>query len=200
VASENNKILDMVKMNIFFIFSILISIVCSAKQNADPIIHDITVNGKIKLRNSFSIEKNLGDVMSKLNSDKDLPDVYFKNKSGTEYLRLVFFSGDTKNIISLFEVSKIGLISKPPKIYQSVFPYFFTESGIKLEMTMSDVVGKKGNKFKKTSKGELIVLKYRINYETNPKFLTAYNMPLYIAEYTFKNGVLVKFIFGFEYS
>ena len=189
----------MVKGNILFIFLKIISIVCFANQNVDSIIHDTTINSKIILRNSISIEKNLGDVMPKLNSDKDLPDVYFRNKSGTEYLRLVFFPGDVNNTVSLFEVSKADLSSAPLKSYQSVFPYFLTESGIKLGMTISDVVGKKGNQFKKASKGKMIVIKYSIDYEDNPKFLAAYNMPLYIAEYTFKNGILVKFIFGFEY-
>lgn len=189
----------MVKVNILFLLFNFISIVCGAKQNADSVCHDTTINRMIVLRNSFSIEKNLGDIVSKLNKDKDLPEVYFKNKSGTECLRLIFFPGDAKNIISLFEVSKVGLINKPSKSWQSNFSSFFTESGIKLGMTMSDVVGKKGNNFKKTSNGGLIVLRFSIDEKRDPKFLNTYNMPLYIAEYTFKNNLLVKFIFGFEY-
>lgn len=44
-------------------------------------------------------------------------------------------------------------------------------------------------------------IEYRMDMEQGPKseFLYRYNMPIYFAQYDFKNNKLQKFIFGFEY-
>lgn len=161
---------------------------------------DTSINNQLILRNANSIERTIGDIMQKLDKNKDLPDVYFSNSSRTEVLRMVFFPGDHNNQISIFEVIKGDLfdsiVSAPVVKYNS----FVTESGIGIGMSKLNVIKKKGNSYLTSKdKSGLEVLRYTYDKTNDPIFLTRYNMPSYFAEYCFNDNVLVRFAFGFDY-
>jgi len=178
----------------FLFFAALFS-ACDSKSEHPTL--DTTINGVVLLRNSASIERNFGDLMKKIDLKKDIPDVRIKNQSGTQYLRLAFYPGDNKNVFSLFEVSNNSLGSQ--NALSSSILNFDTESGIKLGLSKTEVINKKGNNYQESKKGDLIKLRYEIDEKKDKKFLDKYNMPLYVAEYFFKNDVLETFSFGFEY-
>jgi hypothetical protein len=148
------------------------------------------------LNSPTSITKNLGDVSRYRDSTQDLPDVYLKGD--LSYIRLVFFPGDVKNNVMQFEVGK-----SETKLNKRYFPggykYIQTESYIEIGDSLPWIISRKGKNYTIIPSHEFRILRYEINdFDTNP-FLKRYNMPVYFAEYTFKNDELVKFIFGFEY-
>ena len=61
------------------------------------------------------------------------------------------------------------------------------------------VIEKKGKPFEVNNKDDKVVLRYNTDEKNGSEFLKKYNMPFYFAEYIFKNNILVKFAFGFEY-
>jgi len=75
-----------------------------------------------------------------------------------------------------------------------VFEYFFTSDKIKLGITKNNLIAIKGNNYKIKKKNYNEILEYRIE---NNKFISRYNMPIYIATYYFNNNKLIKFRFGF---
>ena len=185
-----------IKLRPILLFSQLCLVVASCNAKLSTESHDTTINGKIKLRNSASAESNLGDAMARLDTTKDLPDVFFKNKTGTEFLRLVFFPGDNKNTFSVFEVSKANANQNASS---SSFANFTTESGIKLGLSKAEVIKRSGKDYKEIKSENATKLRYEIDEKKDKEFLTRYNMPLYFVEYIFKNDLLEKYTLGFEY-
>lgn len=177
-------------------FSILLGIIIllfKREVNAkfDP---DTSINGKIFLLNSKSIKKEIGDIMPKLNTKANLPDIFFLNKSGNQYLRLIFHSGDFKNSFSMFEV---GYTSSSMRIKNRLqYTDFYTERMIKLGISKSKFISIMGGCVKKI-KGENEYF-FKLNNPNDP-FLEMYGLPVYEAYYIFKNNILVKFYFGFGY-
>ncbi len=157
---------------------------------------DTTINFILMLNSPTSITKNLGDVSRYRDSTQDLPDVYLKGD--LSYIRLVFFPGDVKNNVMQFEVGK-----SETKLNKRYFPggykHIQTESYIEIGDSIPWIISKKGGDYTLIPSKEFRILRYEISdFKTN-SFLKRYNMPVYFAEYTFKNDKLVKFIFGFEY-
>lgn len=170
---------------------------CSSQPSLP--LYDTTINSQLILRDNKSIEKSIGDVMQKLDTIKDLPDVYFVNTLGTESLRLIFYPGDTKNTISSFEVLSVDYTDKVQKLWPTSFASFTTESGIKLGMTKEEIVKIKGRDFKVTNSGAEVVLEYVTDEKEDTGFLKRYNMPSYFAKYIFQYNRLIRFAFGFDY-
>jgi hypothetical protein len=158
---------------------------------------DTTINIDIKLVDYESVEKHLGDLMPSLNSKEPLPDIYFTNNSGSQYLRLIFFPGSTTNSFHRFEVG----VKPKTMSYKLLKKYsaFKTESQIMIGITMTSVISKKGKGYKKCLKKGVTTLKYEISDKNKYPFLARYNMPSYSAEYHFVKGKLIKMIFGFDY-
>jgi hypothetical protein len=158
------------------------------------IVPDTSINGKIFLLNVKSVKTEMGDVMAKLNDKKDLPDVYFSNKTKSQYLRMIFHAGSFKNSFSMFEV---GYISPKIKVKNKLkYSIFYTERNIKLGMTKTKFLSIMGKNVKKNSFDNSYLL--RID-EPNNSFLEMYGLPIYEAKYFFKNNILIKFYFGFKY-
>jgi len=76
---------------------------------------------------------------------------------------------------------------------------FKTGKNISLGLSREKVVSILGDGFQEKSKENLIILKYVIDNFNSSPFLKFYNMPIYYGEYQFKNNMLTKFSFGFEY-
>ncbi|MEQ1675667.1 MAG: hypothetical protein ABL876_03125 [Chitinophagaceae bacterium] len=160
-------------------------------------VPDSTVNGVLKLDNFESGEENLGDIMDKVNQDASLPDIYFANKSNTQYLRLIFFPGSTRNSFARFEIG-VKLKNRKYSVLKK-FDIFSSESKIAIGTSMTAVIKKKGKDFSKKMEKGLVVLTYTLTEMAKYPLLLGHNMPLYSAEYYFKKGKLVKMSYGFEY-
>lgn len=158
------------------------------------IVPDTSINGKIFLLNVKSVKKEMGDIMSKLDDKKDLPDIYFSNKNKSQYLRMIFHPGSFKNSFSMFEV---GYISPKVKVKNKLkYNTFYTERNIKLGMTKTKFLSIMGKNVKKINIDNIYIL--RIDEPSN-SFLEMYGLPIYEAKYYFKGTILVKFLFGFKY-
>ncbi len=75
---------------------------------------------------------------------------------------------------------------------------FRTDRGIQLGITLETFKTKIGTtNYKSQTKKGVTKITIDLNDFKNDKFLQAYNMPTYLAEYYFKNGRLIIFEFGF---
>lgn len=150
---------------------------------------DISINSKLVLWKPDSVEKYLGDIKDKfIENDTDGLYVYFKNTAGSEYLRLIHLPGGSTGTITYFEVGLVKSLPAKTKLYESEFPAFFTEHGIKLGIDRSTVIQQFGKNYeeKKKGKGE------SISYQQDLGGLH------YSAVYYFKDAKLVKFGFGYD--
>lgn len=157
---------------------------------------DSSISSKIYLHNPSSTRENLGDIMSMVDANKDLPDAFFK--SGEEYLQVIVFPGNETNSISQFVVGYSSNLPKSEKLNPLEITSLQTESGVELGMIKKDLISIKGSSYKE----EMVDGQQRLSYEINEStssFLNRYNMPVYIAEYWFKDDKLYKYKFGFEY-
>ncbi|MDR0828750.1 MAG: hypothetical protein LBN95_01370 [Prevotellaceae bacterium] len=183
---------------------IIICVLCSFNKSGDKITTckifepDTTVNNVILLENDVSISKTFGDLMKSL-TGSELPSVYFSNTLKTQYLKLTFFNGNKRNCFSRFEIGYIANLQNVRVENSSNFDKFYSENGIVLGMQKSELLEKKGENYVKTSQNGIILLTYSIDDFDKSQFLKRYNMPLYTAEYWFKDNVLIKFAYGFEY-
>ncbi len=164
-------------------------------------VPDTVINKVIILENAASIEKNLGDCMLLLDENADLPFVVFHNASGTQYLKLIFHPGNSKNRFSYFEVGSTN--DKPQKsrkkLNKTRFQSFTTQSGIRLGMSKQEIVNLKGSDYQKSLTNKIQVIDYKIDNIKKSGFLRRYNMPEYTTRYFFQKDILIKFSFGFEY-
>jgi hypothetical protein len=71
-----------------------------------------------------------------------------------------------------------------------------TESNIKLGITLQDLLSSNGKPKSVTNREGLKIVRYVIK-DVNNALLKKVNMPEYRAEYFFKKGILVKFVYGF---
>ena len=169
-----------------------------AEVQRDIFVPDTAINNKIFLRNSSSVEKSVGDLMPFIAQEESLPDVYLSSQSGSEYLKLLFSPGDTRNTFSFFEV---GLADSIPdiNIKTTSYEHFTTESEIKLGINQEKLVQIKGGGYTSNVQGAATILSYVVNDYNTSSFLQSYNMPIYVATYHFEGDKLIKFGFGFEY-
>jgi hypothetical protein len=178
--------------SVFFSILLALMVLLTSQKSVCQFRPDSTINNKLYLLDGLSIENELGDLMAQLNEDADLPDTYLLSTDGKQYLRLVFFPGSSNNEFATYEVgySTIKLKNKRKISFKS----FQTEKGIRLGLSKSKFLSIMKNHVKK--KGNTYLLRIT---KSNDPFLKKYDMPIYEAKYFFKNNVLVKFYFGFEY-
>ena len=184
----------------------------SLNKESEQFIPDTTVNSRIILENDNSVLKNFGDISHLVRPDTGkimirFPVVYYKNKSGTQFLRMELHPGNCSNQFSKFTIGYIKYIPEKEPLNQSNFINFYTESGIKLGMSLEEVQKIKGYFYNSADLENTRVLIYKIeehvcingDYIFTSKFLERYGLPVYTAYYWFKNDKLVKFEYGFEY-
>ncbi|MEI6695673.1 MAG: hypothetical protein WCO13_06370 [Bacteroidota bacterium] len=157
---------------------------------------DTSVFG-IKLNDSQSKIKQIGDQFELRNDNEDLPYEKFCSLDKQQTLTLFFHPGGSKNEFSEFQVSYYSKKDAAAVVKTAVFK---TEKGIELGLSIQKLIAVLGNCFKtvKTNKNTEII-KYQIDDYKHSDFLKRYNMPVYYAEYEFKNDKLIRFRFGFEY-
>lgn len=148
---------------------------------------DSTINGILRLNNEESIINSIGDLYSKLNNpDNESPNIFLKNKSESEYLKMIKWEGSGRNYFSYFVVGKIIEKSGESILYPTSFVTFKTECGIHLGLIEDSLILIKGTD-------------YKVSREEKNEVLTYSNKDLYVAKYYFNDGRIVKYEFGFEY-
>ena len=193
-------------MRYIVLITFCICTICNANQQHTSkhgghksYLPDTTINKKLVLRNWQSIEREFGDIMSLVKDSDDGPFVYFKNKTGTEYLKMYFFPGNIVNEFSFFEIGKMSDKVKP-LVHESKFKSFYTESGIGLGITKAQLIAIKGDFFRDSTKNGFTILKYEIDNSGNSKYLKRHKEFAYLAEFFFDHhGRLARIRFGFEY-
>ena len=158
---------------------------------------DSSVNSKLKLDDYSSLANFYSGRIHLIDSIRESPVAMFCNQKRSQYLLAYQYEGSTKNSFNCFE---IGLI-QPNDIIQSkcnsvTDEVFFTESGLKLGMSLNSLIAQKGHDYK-LSTGDSVIT-YRMD-ASNSNFVKWHNMPGYFLECYVKNGNIAKIKFGFEY-
>ena len=151
------------------------------------------------LESHSSIESGYGDIMGdSVNAEKGYETFYFSNVDTSEYLKLIFFPGNTRNAFSRFVVSEFDTRPKNRRLYCSQCPAFVTENQIKLGITLAELEKIKGVEYFQAKEGDLDVYAYSYTIDPESEFYRRYRMPVYSEVYRFHNGKLVEFEFGFQ--
>ena len=160
-------------------------------------IPDSSING-ISLHSDSLVISLLGDDYEKsINSNADIPYLLVFNTKTNQLLTLYQHPGGVKGEFAELEVSGFKEYDKRHAI-QISDKEFVTESGIRLNMTVGDLKSIKGEPDTIIVK-ETTTLVYKLDKIDKSSFLERHNMPIYFADYEFKDGYLIRFKFGFEY-
>lgn len=165
---------------------------------------DSAINCNIILNNRESVIKNLDSLFLKkaekntYNSYKIFPSLFYKNKKGTQYLKVVDFAGANETGCSYFEVGYTRNRNHIRYSGTTDFVDFKTESNIRLGMSKSTFFSIKGKKFRliKKAKGISIYL-FRCGHAFYQQKITDDDAK-FIAMYEF-NKYNKLMVFGFGY-
>lgn len=155
--------------------------------------------GLISLNNDHNIEEYLGkNTMSRLvEPSDDSPQLTVLSKNNNQALTVYHHYGSIANHFAEFEVKYNN--SNDRGIYTTNDDEFITESNIKLGISMGDLRALKGEPDSISKTTDQINFHYILDDFKNSVFLQRYNLPVYYANYTFEDGYLIGFKFGFEY-
>jgi hypothetical protein len=181
-----------------------------SKKNSEKVsqlkevMPDTTINNKLFIQNYNSVTNFYsGDSNFVVidNGTRETPIVIFSNKDKTQYLLAYQYEGSIKNAFDCFE---IGYFKNDKKLSQN-YSYnvddkiFETESKLSLGISLDKLIEIKGDgNITKKDKDKLIV-NYRIDNYDKSVFLKRYNMPGYFIEFTLKDNIVTKILFGFDY-
>jgi len=157
---------------------------------------DTTVNNTLKLLDPASIRQSIGDQRKNLMEDERATRIQLANRLNTEYVILYHLDGSNGNSFNEFE---IGVLKAQTRAFRKTdFASFRTESGVHLGMSLDSLVAIKGKKYKRAEGKGNVHLSYRLTDKRMAhRILTRYNMPIYEAEYVFRDNKLIKFTYGF---
>lgn len=171
----------------------------SAEDDASrlPRQADIAISGAL-LNHPPSAEKPWNITIQLDDPDSDHPKAYVCNQDKTERLALVFYEGDTANIISEFKVERVTTRYVDCVVPEQPFPGFVTAKGIRLGMQKRELVEILGQGYSEYQQPDETVISYRIDHKDSD-FLLRQNAPAYYGQYHFQENRLVRFAFGFEF-
>lgn len=167
------------------------------------VVPDSTINKILFLENSESLKQfySKDKTISTIEKLRESPIAIFSNTNKLQYLLVYHYEGNPKDQFSCFE---IGYFENDKKLiqnssYNADDKIFETESKLSLGISLEKLIEIKGDGYvTKKDKDKLIVI-YRIdNYDKSP-FLKRYNMPGYFMEFTLKDNMVEKILFGFDY-
>mgnify|MGYP002640574114 CR=1 FL=1 len=152
----------------------------------------------INLADTSGVKQILGSPMDNLiEPDDEFPYVCYSNMERTEYWKLIFHPGSVGNSFNEFEVGKYA--SELSCITLRRDGSIKSNKGIKLGMTMKEVIAVLGQNYKTSNGGSELQYTYNVLEEGSSVFMSHYNMQLYLGIYRFREGHLEWFKFGFEY-
>lgn len=158
------------------------------------IIQAVCIEGSITSEDIFQI---LNDDMNQ--PESPVREYCFTNPDSCELLKLIQHPGTGFGKIQEIGVEKYASASNSqPPVARLKINHFQTESGIRLGISKADLIKRKGIPDADEYDQKMNVCSYFLN-DADEKFLKRYNMPSYYARYCFRNDILIKFAFGFEY-
>jgi hypothetical protein len=162
-------------------------------------IFDAAVN-KIKLEDRASAEKVLGPRIWEKHFEADglLPRIEIINRDSTQVLRLLVDYGGAMNSANQFQIVAVDKHYKfPKKAVRGNMDSFTTSRKISLFQKKESVIKILGKGYRVLSgKGGDEEIFYESS-ETDD-FVKRHNEYKYFIQCSFRNGVLVKYLFGFE--
>lgn len=161
-------------------------------SQADLAISGVLLNDPPSAKNPWNITIELDDP------DNDHPKAYVCNQDKTERLALVFYEGDTANIVSEFKVERVTTRYVDCVLPAQPLSRFVTAKGIRLGMLKSELINILGQGYGEHQQPDETVLSYRIDHQDSD-FLLRQNAPAYYGQYHFQDNRLVRFAFGFEF-
>jgi len=164
----------------------------------------ISQNNRIEIRNyekcvDYFCLSNIENCLMNLEDvDKYIYDgsLTFFNCEKKIYFRMTHYPGDPKYKMSLFEIGYISTLDT--MVFYEYDGLFVTNNHTALGDTVKKIVESHGYPHQISTIKNYKVYQYRVD-NSNSKFVQENNEYAYIMEYWFKNGKLVKLIFGFEY-
>jgi hypothetical protein len=149
----------------------------------------------MQLRDPETATKVLG--VTELNGDTTYN---FYSVDGKQTLNVTIHPGDGHSIISIFRVRYTnGPIRKAAQL---AIRSFKTEKNIELGLAKNELIQRLGKCYSiGDSSKNFIEIQYRLEspQDSKTKLLERQNMPIYYADYKFKNERLIDYEFGFEY-
>jgi hypothetical protein len=166
--------------------------------NKNKFIPDTTVNNILHLNNFESSVRFLSSIneLTPIEKERESPILLLTDRTHSKYLLLYQFEGATLSSFSKFEIINATSYFPESNPTETIYEDFVTESGLKLNMSMEEVIVMKGNNFVRDNNSRII---YRVDADIESNFLKRYNMPGYSMECDFKEGRLYKLVFGFDY-
>ncbi len=183
----------MKKIIIFTALLVCVNLFGQQNSYKEAFVPDISVNKTLFLFNRESIIKSIGDQSGKIIRDENPSRVQLKNKDSSQYLIMYQCNGSSSNSFNEFEIGYLYLNKK--SFNATKFECFFSHDKIRLGIERKTLIEIKGPGYKEKYENGYDVIEY--NIEGNNSFLQYYNMPIYLSDYYFKKGKLVKFRFGF---
>lgn len=170
------------------------------KQINSDVLPDIRLNNKFELINENSTKFFYPDYgnISLVEGIRQSSVALFCNYNKSEYLFAYHYEGDTKLNFSVFEFGLFDTNVKKYNFNLTSENYFFTESGLKLGMSLKDIVKIKGEGLITKTTSDTIVT-YSIKNSDKSEFLRKNKEAGYFIECTIKNAKTVLIKFGFEY-
>jgi hypothetical protein len=162
-------------------------------------VPDTSIN-RGSLMHAKSFEEKFSEYKLPDYNDGDHPlKLEFINADKTQKLTVFHCYGGGKNEICTFRVEFRKKSDSIPVDGVSIKDSGFkTGKGIQLGMTFESFKKKMGTKnFKTEIRNGETKIKIELDDFKDNSFLHAYNMPIYMAEFYFKNGILIIFEFGF---
>jgi hypothetical protein len=159
---------------------------------------DTTVNRILILSNPKSTFR----FYPKIAKEKDIkffrcnPVYIFSNASKNECLITYMVYGGVKYGFGCFE---IGILKETKnKVLETKYSHFETESGVKLGLSLKDLIKIKGKDYIKKGNQIFYTLGDSTSTDTNDPFLKKHNQYFYYLECTFEKDKIVKIIYGFR--
>ncbi len=167
-----------------------------------PLKHYETQVNSFKLYDDASLAKYAFQIDKQRNRTKDNPedweDIIFVNRDHTSHLRLIHHPGDDAYDMAGIEVRQ-GMPDEDEDYYYTVpDKVFMTPHGIMIGLKENEVIDIQGVPQEVFQEGDYKVYRY---YDDNRKswILRQYNQVGYIIMFWFRDGILVRYSFGFEY-
>jgi len=154
---------------------------------------------QLELREENSLTNFYSQNIRLLDHLRYSPVTVFTDKEKKEYLIAYQYEGDVKNSFSCFEIGYLKDDLKLEKdVTETKYDDFKTESGVKLGMSLEEIINLKGRNYKVEKKPNEEIIRYVIDNPDDPK-IKQYEMPPYFMEFYLKDNRVYKIIFGFEY-
>lgn len=163
--------------------------------NADTKIGDVNLLNADNIESYFG-EESMHHLMTMGEEGDQFDQVTILSRDKKEKITMIAYPGSPDYAFSVFKIEKA--IESDGAFYTTKVGKFVTEDGIRLGMTVEEFTQVKGKPSVLANLGEnKKVYNFCIVDIYNHELLEQYKLPGYFANYTFEEGVLIAFEFGF---